>query len=676
MGIFTPIFEKRDLRLSDPKAWSPILWNSQSKSGAQVNEYSALHSSTVFRCNKLIADTVASLPLKLYEKDANGGKKELSDRRIAKVLKNPNSEMTHFRFLQTLQGHLFMWGNCFIGVNRDNMNRVLDIWPLSPDKIEITTDERGQIIYLLTTRRAGQIPMTKREILHIPGFGFDGIQGYSIVGLARETIGLSLATEEYGARYFSNGHHPGIILSHPGKLSPEAKTHMQENFAEKYAGLGNVYKALLLEEGMDIKTVSMPHDDAQFLETRQFQNIDFCRFAGVPPHMVFELDRAIYNNIEHQGIEWVRDGIRPWVTLWEQEFSRYFLQPTEYGRIFFEFTIEGLLRGDIKSRYDAYGVAVDKGWMNRNEVRRLENLNPGPAALNEYTVQMQMVSIERAVAEPEPVPPQLEAPQQPQEDEEEENTERAIAYVEDFKKQFHRRAAAARFQVQQSFRSLFRAAAETVVNRETKAIGRAITANFGERGKGEFDSWLNEFYKDMPEYIKAKFRAVMNTYAEQIQKEAAGEVNAKVGMTPALQKFVDEYLDRYSERHISQSILQLRRLMDREEPENIAESLQTRIDEWGEKRADKIADNETVRLNGAITREVFLAAGITRIVWVTMGSKPCPYCLELNGRTVGIESAFVTEGDFQPTGQDPMMIKSPHFHPPLHQGCVCGVTAG
>lgn len=674
MGILSRVFEKRDLRLSDPKAWNPLLWNlygTQSKTGLSVNEHSALRSSTVFRCNKLIADTVASLPLKVYEKDSNGGKKELTERRISKILKNPNSEMSHFRFIQTLQGHLFMWGNCFMGVNRDTMGRVLDLWPLRPDKVHLARGDNGEIIYLVDTNK-GQLPFTNREVLHVAGYGFDGIQGYSIVSLARESIGLSLATEEYGARYFGNGHHPGIIIKYPGKLSPEAHQSLKEDIMDKVGGLGNAFKALLLEEGMEIGDLGMPHDDAQFLQTRQFQNIDFCRFAGVPPHMVFELDRAIYNNIEHQGIEWVRDGIRPWVTLWEQEFSRYFLPATDYGKVFFEFNIEGLLRGDIKSRYDAYGVAVDKGWMNRNEVRSLENLNPGPKELDTYTVQMQMTPMERIVEPPAP-PPQLEAPP---EEEPEEETQRSITWLGDFKEKFQKRAASARFQIQSSFRSLFKDAARAIVNREVKTIGRAITSNFGERGKEEFNAWLDEFYKDMPDYIKLKFRAVLHTYAEQIQKEAAGEIGAEAGMTPELKRFVDEYLDRYSERHIAQSVLQLRRLMDREEPETVAESLQTRIDEWSEKRADKIADNETVRLNGAITREVFVAAGITQLIWVTMGSKPCPYCSELDGRTVGIEIAFVTEGDFQPSGQDAMAIKSPHFHPPLHQGCLCGVVAG
>jgi len=677
MGIFSPIFEKRDLSLTNPKAWNPLLWNlygSQSKTGIAVNEKNALQASTVFRCTKLIADTVASLPLKLYEKDSKGGKTELPERRISRILKSPNPEMSHFRFLSTLQGHLFLWGNCFIGVGRDNLGRVLSLWPLRPDRVQISRDDDGQIIYLVSTDKYGQLPFTSRDLLHVPGFGFDGLQGYSIVQLARESIGLGLATEEYGARYFSNGHHPGIVIKYPGKLSLEAHSSLKKDIAEKVAGLGNAHKAILLEEGMDLTDLGMPNDDAQFLATRQFQNIDFCRFAGVPPHMAFELDRATWNNVEQQGIEWVRDGVRPWVTLWEQEFNRYFLNPAEYGKIFFEFAIEGLLRGDIKSRYDAYGVAVDKGWMTRNEVRRLENLNPGPKELDEFTVQMNMTTMEKIVEPPEPVPLQLEAPIPPEEGEEEE-TERAIKYITEFKEDFIKRGVSARFRIQESFKPLFRSAAQSIINRETKAVSRAITASFGERGRGDFDKWLDEFYKDLPGYIKQKFRAVLHTYAEQIQAEAAGEVGAEIGMTPELQKFVDDYLDRYSERHVAQSILQLRRLIEREDPEAVASSLQTRVDEWTEKRADKIALNETVRLNNAVARAVFIAAGITKLVWTNMSSKPCPYCRELNGKVVGIELPFVAEGDFQPSGQDPMAIKSNHFHPPLHQGCQCGVTA-
>ncbi len=673
MGLLSP-YESRDLAVNDPKAWGGFwnLYGNKTSAGVFVNEISAMSYSAVYRCVKLIADTVASLPLFLYERKEGGGKKKVRQRRIVQVLKNPNETMSSFRLINTLQGHAASWGNCYTWVQRDRLGRVLNLYPLRPDRMTVRRNEGGEIYYEYTFPNGNREQFSKREVFHVPGFGFDGLIGYSPISMAREAIGLSGATEEFGSRYFGEGTHPGIVIKHPGKMSGVAHESLKKDIAEKHAGLSRSHVPMLLEEGMDFAQLGIPNDDSQFLETRKFQVPEICRFFGVPPHLVFDMEHAHYANIEHSNMEFVTYSIRSWLTLWEQELSRFFLNPNELNKYFFEFKIDGLLRGDTTSRFAAYAVATTNGWMNRNEVRELENLNPGGPEMDEFTVPMNLTTMEKLVAEPEPIPQplqplQIAAPENGDEDE-----DRTFWRAKQIPL---KRSATGRARIANAYKPLFLDAARVVVNREINQIGRAITKHLATRDTAGLESWLEGFYGDFPKYIQDKLRPVLTSFAEQIQVEAAREVGAAEGLTDDFKIFIEDYLSVYSKRHISSSSGQLGALMEELDAQDLADALKGRLDEWGEKRAGKIAENEPVRANGAITREVFMVAGITRLKWVNTGSATCPYCRSLNGKIVGITQSFVDEGDFKPEGQAPMKIRGPHFTPPLHQGCDCSIVA-
>jgi hypothetical protein len=287
--------------------------------------------------------------------------------------------------------------------------------------------------------------------------------------------------------------------------------------------------------------------------------------------------------------------------------------------------------------------------------------------MDEFTVPMNLTTMEKLTAEPEPIPQALQIEGPPEEDE-----GRTFWRA---KRIPLKRSATSRARIANSFVPLFKDAAKVVVNREVNQIGRAITKHLVTRDVAGLESWLEGFYGDFPKYIQDKLRPVLTSFAEQIQAEAAREVGAAEGMTDEFKAFIEDYLLIYSKRHISSSSGQLRKLMDEWDVQDLAEALKDRLEEWGEKRADKIAENETVRANNAIAREVFIVAGIARLKWVAIGSETCPYCRALDGKVVGIQSAFVDEGDFKPSGQVPMKIRGPHFHPPLHGGCDCAVVA-
>jgi len=676
MSLLGRIFEKRDLSPANPKAYNSSLWNlygTQSKTGLVVTEHNAMTFSAVWACVKILSDTIASLPLKLYEKAKDGGKTEIDNRTILRLFKYPNPEMSGFRLFHVLVGHITTWGNWYVYVLRDRMNRPIELWPLRPDKVDIHRDKNtGELFYVYLSDN-GELALNRNQCWHLPGFGFDGIKGYSVIGQAREAIGLGMAAEEFGARYFGEGSHPSMIIKHPGKLSPDAHQSLKEDIRDKYAKLKRAHIPMLLEEGMDaITDLGMPHDDAQFLETRDFQVVEICRFFRVPPHLVQDLSKATYSNIEHQSIDFAMHSIRPWCVLLEKEMGNYWLGPLDRQNLFFEYKLEGLLRGDTQSRYSAYQTAIQSSWMSPNEARKLENLNPDPD-LDFFMAPMNYIPVEQFTKEPEPIPQiPIEKPLELPPPEEEQKG--FFAYMRNKYAAKKYRSAGNRHKIANTFKPLFAEAARAVIAREVKAVGRAVTRYLSERAVGDFDKWIDEFYEDMPEYIRMKFRPVLQSFAEAIQLEAAREIGAEEGVTAALQRFIDSYLDAYSNRHIASSMKALRKLIEKSTPEELADIVNDKMEDWSTNRQDMIADNETVRGNNAITRAVWLSAGVTTIVWVAMGSKPCPYCQELDGRTIGITSPFVTEGDYQPQGQEPMAIKVPHFHPPLHRGCVCGIA--
>ena len=662
---------KRNLSITDPKAWNQGLWNlygSQSSAGVTVDENTALTMSAVFACIRLLANTVAQIPVHLYRRTSDNGKERATERPIYSLIhSNPNAEMSSFRFRQTLQGHLASWGNAYAYINRDKLNRVLSMWPLRPDRMTILPrGSDGRMRYEYQTEK-GIIPLSPDEVLHIPGFGFDGMQGYSIISLARQGIGLAMAAEEFGARFFGEGTHPGIIVKHPGKLSTESHASLKKDLTDKWSSLGKAHKLLLLEEEMSVEKIGVPPEDSQFIQTRQFQVQDVARWYGIPPHLIQDETRSSFNNIEQQALNFVIHSATPWLVLWEQELSTYFLKPPERKSYFFEFNVEGLLRGDSAARVAYYTGMWNIGAITHNEIRAKENMNPVKGGNERYVpLNMNPVGQKLLTFEPEPEKP---------EEEPEDGEENTRSW---FKKKFNKRdknlkAATSRQRIADSYYDLIKDAAQNIVNMETKAIGRAVTKYLGERGKQDFNKWLDDFYEnEISEQIKKRFLPTYLSFAEQIKNAAASEVNFNPDDFDTLDIFVNDYLDRFVARHTDSSIGQMRGLMKDVEPEDLGEVINTRTEEWGEKRADKVALDETTRFGNAIAMGTWIAAGSIYVMWINTGKRSCPYCRELNNKKIKIGTYFVKDGeDFQPGGTEKMKINGSKMHPPLHQGCIC-----
>ena len=411
---FTALFRARD-KPRDSVSAAPVFYFGTSGSGKSVTAQTAIQLSTVYACVRVISETVASLPLGVYEATDDGNLKA-GDHPLYHLLHDePNAEMTSFVFREVMLAHLLLYGNSYSQIIRSGKNTVVGLYPLLPDHMDVDRDSKGNLTYIYTTSDGKTVVIKPQDILHIPGLGFDGIIGYSPIALEKNAIGLGIASEEYGSKFFSNGARPSGILTHPNTVkNPKA---VRESWNSAYGGSSNSNRVAILEEGMTFTPLSIPNNEAQFLETRKFQVDEICRIFRVPPHLVGNLEHATFSNIEHQSIDFAVHTIRPWLVRIEQSMNRALFTDQEKGRFYVQFNIDGLMRGDYKSRMEGYAIARQNGWMSANDIRALENQNPIPKEEggDAYLVNGNMIPITTAMKAQTPAEPTQTAEQRSRE---------------------------------------------------------------------------------------------------------------------------------------------------------------------------------------------------------------------------------------------------------------------
>ena len=385
MGFFSGLFRSRDKPQNRTTGSAYSFFFGGSSSGKRVNERSAMQMTAVYSCVRILAEAVAGLPLHLYRYKEDGGKEKALDHPLYLLLHDePNPEMSSFVFRETLMTHLLLWGNAYAQIIRNGRGEVMALYPLMPDRMAVDRDDKGQLYYEYTTS-ADDAPISKgsivrlkpSDVLHIPGLGFDGLVGYSPIAMAKNAIGLAIATEEYGSKFFANGEQPSGVLEHPGTIKDPQR--VRDSWMSQFGGSANSNKIAVLEEGLKYTPISISPEQAQFLETRKFQINEIARIFRVPPHMVGDLEKSSFSNIEQQSLEFVKYTLEPWLVRWEQSIQRTLFSADEKKRYFVRFNVEGLLRGDYASRMNGYAVGRQNGWMSANDIRELENLDRIPA---------------------------------------------------------------------------------------------------------------------------------------------------------------------------------------------------------------------------------------------------------------------------------------------------------
>lgn len=650
--------EKRGL-LQDPNSWLARHFVRPTQSGVDVSEESALTFSAVFSCVSVLSRSLAAMPLPVYRRLDRGRERARGHPVYPLLHSQPNKEMTSYTFRSTMMAHLALWGNAYAEIVMRPDGRPESLWMIPPWRVQpMRTANNGELYYEVNLPNGQKKELQPYRVLHVMGLGVDGNKGLSPIAMHRQGIGMGLAAEEFGARFFGQGTNLGGIVEVPGKMRDETIRGLRKDIQEKHEGLGKSHRLLFLEEGLKYHQAGMPMTDAQFLESRKFQINEVARIYNIPPHMIGDLDRATFSNIEHQTIEFVTHTMTPWLVNWEQELNRKLFG--EDDSHYAEFLVEGLLRGDSQSRAQFYNQMFNIGAYSINDIREKENENPiGPEGDVHY-VPMNMLPANAAmVAEPE----------------EQQEQERAI---EQRSLEYRQQGAVRRNRIKKSYRNLFSEAAAKVAQREKTNILKGVRKHLQERSLTSFTEWLEDYYREFPEYIRNQMMPAMNSLAESIQELAAQEVGAEVGMTPELDRFMEDYVAAFTARYTGSSRGQLIALANQaaDDGEDIAAAVEQRVNEWEERRPNKVAINETVELGSAVAKTVFAAAGVQKLRWIGVGTETCEFCAEMDGKVVGIDQPFLAKDDVMEAegreGQE-IQLNRPTMHPPLHQFCVCEI---
>jgi len=382
MNIFQGIFKARD-KPKNLGVGTSFLWGG-STAGKVVNERTAMQMTAVYSCVRILSEAIAGLPLFVYKYGDDGSKDKYLDHPLWRVLHDePNPEMTSFVFRETMMNHLLLTGNAYAQIIRNARGDVVALYPLMPDRMTVDRDSQGRLYYRyrkssddapeVGRNKPSDVILAPSDVLHVLGLGFDGLVGYSPIAMAKNAVGLAIAAEEYGAKFFANGAAPSGVLEHPGTIKDPER--IRQSWQSTFGGSTNSNKIAVLEEGLKYTPIAISPEQAQFLETRKFQINEIARIFRVPPHMLADLEKSSFSNIEQQSLEFVKYTLDPWVIRWEQAMNKSLLLESEKREVFTKFNVDGLLRGDYASRMTGYATARQNGWMSANDIRQLENLD-------------------------------------------------------------------------------------------------------------------------------------------------------------------------------------------------------------------------------------------------------------------------------------------------------------
>ncbi len=644
-----------------------ILRENRKSAGNSVTPGNALSVTAYWACLRVLSETVGSLPLITYERFPEG-KARAPQHRLYRLLHDqPNELMSAISFRETMTLHMASWGNAYALLIYDDSGEVIEMWPLRPDRVLEKRTNGNRRLYHYQWDNGRMEWLSNDEVWQIPGLGGNGLDGYSMVSLFRRSLGLAMDTEEFGARFFSNDARPGIILEHPGKLGDAAYKNLKETIDEDHLGVEKSHRPMILEEGMKLHEVGIPPEDAQFLQTRQFQVREVARMFRMPPHMIQDLEQATFANIEHQGIEFVVHTLRPYLVRWEQAIQKDLMTEAERGRFYAEHLVDGLLRGDIKSRYEAYAVGRQNGWLSANDIRELENMNPVTGG-DVYLVPLNMIPADQVGNLGIDKPVSGGSP----------DTARSLALLTG-KEARAQRSSIARRRIGLAYREVILDVAGRVIRRETRDIGEQARKHFATRDASSFLIWLEEFEREHQDWAARQFLPILNAFMGLIAREAVEEVGVDQEVGESVDRFSRSYTGSlaHQEAGISQSRMKdalQRAASDGMDP---LEAVSAELDDWRENRPAEIAGEQKTRAQNAIAKVVYQLVGVQVLRWVSSGGS-CPYCQKMNGKTASITRTFVAagqgvEGD---EGDAPMTTTTDIGHPPLHKGCDCLIMAG
>lgn len=648
VSLFGRKLELRWARKVPQESWLSDGPDAGTAAGVNVTPQTALQTATVFACVRILAETLASLPLLVYRRGAGRSKDRAPDHHLYALLHDaPNPLMTSFEFRECMMASLALHGNAYAEIERDGAGRVIALWPLLPAQMQV--HRQGLTLWYEYAAGAGPpVTLPPPSVLHLRALSGDGIIGYSPIRMAREAIGLAVATETFGGKLFGHGGRPSGVLEHPGVLSEEAQKTLRDSWQSRHGGLEGAHRVALLQGGVTWKTIGIPPEDSQFLATREYQTAEIARIYRIPLHLLQSGDKAAtYASVEQFGIQFVVHTIRPWAVRWEQALRKS-LFPARDDH-FAEFLLDGLLRGDTASRYSAYAIGRQWGWLSADDVRELENMNPLPAGQGDiYLVPMNMVAADTVRPAPAPVP--------------------ALARTE---ARSAKPLPARRRRPEQHLPAMT-AAIQRLLGWEAKQVAQLAKRSTRSAALvADLEAWYaqEETKRRMAGYVAPTVATLAATLASDVEDELEASLPAAGEFSTA---HAAGYTDIYVREHSSASLAQVKKRLL--EPDPVA-ALEAELAEWEETRAGRVAQLETVNACNVFARLAMAALGVTSLVWTTTSAEPCPYCQALNGKSVGIRDRFAA-GSVPVEGLPSMPVLKALRNPPLHEGCACMLMPG
>lgn len=661
---------------------SPDVVIAMTGGSSYVSPESAQQISAVFACKRIIAESIAMLPLVLYRKN---GKTRLSAserplHRVLNLLANP--DMTSFDLRSALMGHVVDRGNGFAQVVRNRAGEVIELWPLLSGSVKVARDQGGEIYYIYYRADGSRRIFQRSEILHIRGLSGDGIVGFSPISEARMAFQQARVMQDYNLAFYENGGRPGGVLENPGLLDDEAALRIEESWNKAHSGPNKVGRIAVLEQGTKYTPINVAQADQQFLEQKKLNRQEIAAIFRVPSHMINDLERATFSSAEEMNQEFIDYTLGPWLVQWEQSISRDLLLEEERPTFYAKHTVQALLRGNNQSRADYYTKMLQWGATTINEVREHEDLNPIGDGDMPF-VPLNMVPLNQAMKV-------LGSPQAPtsgnrgltgeagctcgqrHDDGQPERRAEGDDPVEDLR--------ISRVEMARSMQSVFEDAARRMVRREVRDVQRAAEKYLGKRSIDDFQRWLEDFYRgeDFTPAVRDAFKPLLLTMARQAMLAASAELGKKSpGLVTSLREFVDRYIASFADGWSASSRQQLIALIETlAEGEDPSEAVRSRLSEWEETKPEKTGLQQAFEALNALIVASYAYLGVKRLRWSASGQS-CPFCLSLNGQFAGIDEYFLQAGSQIEGGAElgVMSVKRNTKHGPLHRGCDCVVLS-
>ena len=664
MGILASLEHEKRSTVYDPlnpkdPALVRLFGGRKSLTGVDIDRDSALSSTALFAGVRFLSENMASVPLKLYKREGRGKTPQRDDSRWWLLQASPNPEQTAMELREMTMGFVVTVGNGYIEIveGRDGIAR--ELWPIVPWRVKPTRSDAGKLVYVVKLPGGGERRIAPERILHFRGFSSNGLLGDDVIERMRESIGLTIAAERSAAAFFGNGALPSGILQTDNALSETAYNRLKEERDAIHGGVENWHRLAILEEGIKWHQLSTDPEKAQLIETRKFQTTEVARILNLPPHILKDLERSTFTNIEHQGQELVTYSFRPWAVRFEQVYEKRLLLPRERKTHVIRYNLGGFLRGDMAAQSAFFASARQWGYYSANDVLEDLDRNPiGPEG-DVYLVPINMIPADQA-----------RIALAPDNDDEGEGRMERRAEADG-------RAAQLRKRTEASFLLVFRQRLDGLFRREANAIRRALTKAASGGGVQEFLIWLQRFYEENAGYIADDMRAAFTSLATAIYRLGADEVGL-LDSDRDVDPWVAGWAERFGRDESASSLGQLEDLL-RENPlfEDAQAAVEQRVGEWEAGRGAKVASREVVTMGSKAAVLAFIDAGIRRKTWWT-NPDACPLCRKMHGRTVSISAPFLSAGEEVDPGDGettPLRVERNYATPQLHGGCDCTVVA-